>query len=474
MRGFMRMKKRLVLCLSLSALLAALLARGQSTPPLATPAPSAAPQAEFLRAADEVLEQMTRILALPAKAPLKKTIRTREEIRAYVLRQFGEDKEPEKREADRKTLEKFGLIPHDFNLDAFLVDLLTEQIAGLYDPKSGELFIADWIPAAEQRLVMSHELTHALQDQNFGLDKWADAAKPNDDAELARHSVLEGSALAAMMDWNYREDGVGVRALPDIGPMLKNLMAADMDKNSKFATAPPFLHDLLLFPYFSGAVFTQQVLKANSGWADFQKVFANPPASTQQIIHPDLYLKGIAPSPVALPELARALPGWKKLDENVCGEFFLRSLLKQFAGAPRAEELAPAWAGDRYAIFEQAKTKQLLIVYRLRLTSDADAARMFGGLSQSLETRYDKRSKLLRRPNYFQFETEEGGVFLRCLRDECLLVDGTSRETYDAITRALGWPAAPGAAGKDAKEEISRATRAVPPAAARNLPIQLR
>jgi hypothetical protein len=461
----MRINNRLTVFLVAALFLAAPVARAQSAPPLATPAPAAPPNAEFLRAADEVLEQMTHILELPAKEPLKKTIRTRAEIRAYVLHEFEQDKEPEKRYADQKTLEKFGLIPRDFNLDGFLVDLLTEQIAGLYDPKTREFFIADWIPPDQQRLVMSHELTHALQDQHFGLDKWADAAKPNDDAELARHSVLEGSAFAAMMDWQFRDEGLSVRSSPDIAPLLKGMMSADLDKKSQMAKAPPFLQDLLLFPYFAGAVFTQQVLKSGTGWADFQKVFANPPASTQQILHPDLYLKGVVRAPVTLPDLARVMPDWKKLDENIGGEFFLQSLLKQFAGASRADELAPAWAGDRYAIFERAKTKQVLVIFRLRLASDGDAARMFGGLSEELENRYDKRAKLFRRPNYFQFETPDGGVFVRCLREECLLVDGTSRETYDAITRAFGWPAAPGTSGKTGQDTMARKPPAPSPAA---------
>jgi hypothetical protein len=452
----MRRRNRLLLLLSAAMLLGAPLLRAQSPPPLASPAPTTPSNAEFLRAADDVLGEMSAILHLPPKWPLKKTIRTREEIRAYVLKEFQEDKEPEKREADRKTLEKFGLIPRGFNLDGFLVDLLTEQIAGLYDPKGREFFIADWIPASQQRLVMSHELTHALQDQHFGLDQWADAAKPNDDAELARHSVLEGSAFAAMMDWQFREEGTSVRALPDIGPTLQNMMNQESEKSSEFGKAPPFLRDLLLFPYLSGAVFTQQVLKTGAGWEDFQKVFANPPASTQQILHPKLYLQGVVRPAVSLPKLSAALPDWKKLDENVGGEFFLHALLKQYAGGPRADELAPAWAGDRYATFENTKTKQLLIVYRLHLESEEDAAQMFGGISQALEKRYDQRSNLLRRPNYFQFETPEGTVFLRCLGGDCLLVDGTSRENYDAITRALGWPAAPGAAGKDEKEKIAR------------------
>ena len=137
-------------------------------------------------------------------------------------------------------------------------------------------------------------------------------------------------------------------------------------------------------------------------------------------------------------------------------EAAIRCLLKQFAGETRANELAPLWAGDRYAIYEQAKTKQALMVLRLHLSSEADAARMFGGLSQVLESRYDKPSNLLRRPNYFQFETPDGGVFLRCRGADCVVVDGASRETYDAITRALDWPAAPGAAGKDAQEKVAR------------------
>ena len=445
-----------VLCCVLSLGMFGGVARAQSSPTLALPAPSAPPNAEFLRAADEVLAEMSGILALPAKAPLKKTIRTSAEIRAFVVRQMQDDKEPEKRYADRKTLEKLGLIPRDFNLDGFLADLLTEQIAGLYDPKSQEFYIADWIPAAEQRQVMSHELTHALQDQYFGLDKWAEAAKPNDDAELARHAVLEGSAMAAMFDWQFRHRGVGVREMPDIAPLLEPAIAGDKDKSPQFFKAPPFLRDVLMFPYISGAIFTQQVLKAGAGWADFKKVFANPPSSTQQILHPQLYLQGVVQPRVVLADLAAALPEWKRLEENVGGEFLLHTLLQQYAGEARAKELAPSWAGDRYAIYEQSKTKQLLLVYRLHLANATDASRMFDGLSQTLQARYEKHSNLLLRPNYLQMDTPEGGVFLRCAGGDCMYVDGANRETYDVITRELGWPDAPGAAGKNTEEKRTR------------------
>src|SRR5580698_5919957 len=112
---------------------------------------------EFIRAADEVLAQMSKILSLPIKEPLKKTLRSKQEVRDYLIREDKEDKKDAERYADDKTLEAFGLIPKGFPLDSFMLDVLTDQVAGLYDPKAKEFYIADWIPVDEQRTVMSHE-----------------------------------------------------------------------------------------------------------------------------------------------------------------------------------------------------------------------------------------------------------------------------------------------------------------------------
>ncbi|MGA8557639.1 MAG: hypothetical protein WB630_24765, partial [Candidatus Acidiferrales bacterium] len=162
---------------------------------------TAASSPEFIKAADEVLVQMSKILDLPIKEPLKKSLRSKQEVRDYLVREEKQDKNEAQRYADDKTLEAFGLIPKDFPLDAFMLDVLTDQVAGLYDPKAKEFYIAEWIPPDEQRTVMSHELTHALEDQSFHIDPWIKAARPNDDAELARDAVSEGSALAAMVDY---------------------------------------------------------------------------------------------------------------------------------------------------------------------------------------------------------------------------------------------------------------------------------
>jgi hypothetical protein len=454
---------------------------------LAVPPLGAQNHADFLKAADEVLAQMSEILHLPPKGELKKSIRTRDEIRQHLLKDFNDEKEKDERLADEVLSKKLGLIPESLAWEPFLLDLLTEQIAGLYDPKTREFYIADWIDPADQREVMAHELTHALQDEHYSIDKWADAAKPNDDAEFARHAVLEGSAFAAMLDWQYRGRGLSVRDLPDLSGLLNPDVMGGGEKDSKFDSAPQFIRDVLLFPYLSGAIFTQKLLQQYGGWQGFNRVFDHPPLSTQQILHPEVYLSGAAPVALTVPPLpAASAPKWRKLEETVGGEFLVLEWIKEFSGTQRAKDLAAMWAGDRYAIYVDAKyvapPKQFpdakaapdakpatpaenphsLLLWRIATANEADAALLFGGASQALQLRYDERSALLRRPNYFEFQTRTGGVYLRCVGRECLLVDGTDRATYDELTAAMGWPAAPAAPAKQTDGNVARLLPPVP------------
>ena len=415
-------------------------------------APASSP--EFIKAADEVLAQMSKILALPIKEPLKKTLRSKQEVRDYLIREDKEDKKDSERYADDKTLEAFGLIPKGFPLDSFMLDVLTDQVAGLYDPKAKEFYIADWIPVDEQRTVMSHELTHALEDQSFHIDSWIKAARPNDDAELARDAVSEGSAMAAMVDYEMLDQKASVRDVPDITLLIRAGALSEMDKDPNLAKAPLYIRDELLFPYLAGTGFTQQFLKAHTGWQDLHLIFQNPPVSTQQILHPDLYLQGVKPETVTLPEWKGLVPAdWKLLEENTLGEFGVNEVLKQLLDENRAELLSPAWKGDRYAVFDDAKSKSNPLVFRLALDNPDDAARFFGQYSEALEHKYKTRAELFRRPNYFQFQSETGGVFLRCVATHCLTVEGATRETFDKINHAIGWEPAPAALSAPAAPE---------------------
>jgi hypothetical protein len=442
MASFRRLPSRTAGALFLAALflfsLHPALAQQAATTP--SPAPSAKNNPEFLALADEVLQEMSAITGWELKSPLKKSIRSRKEIRAYVLREMDDDKDAKERYASKRSAEAFGLIPKGFDLDGFMVDLLTEQIAGLYDPKAHEFYIADWIDPEDQRTVMSHELTHALEDQHFQIETWVKAARPNDDAEMAREAVLEGSAMAAMLEYMLKEKGLKLRDLPDIDP---SIFVGDLAETPMLKKAPPFIKDSLMFPYFSGLTFSLAVLKTD-GWKGFAGVFARPPASTQQILRPDLYRTGKSLAPIKL-NLPDGLPGtgWKLLEENTMGEFGWKEVLKQFLDADRAGKLAAAWDGDVYATYESKDAKRLLLFNRLRLNSNESAARFFGQYSEALEKKYAARSNLFRRPDFFSFDSPEGGVFLRCFLNECVTVEGGDRALMLQWNKKLGWEAIP-------------------------------
>lgn len=426
--------------LGLALLLSGIAVRAQ-TAAVAPPRDSkSATDADFIAAADEVLGQMSQITGLKLMTPLKKSLRSREEIRAYVIKQMNEEKNAAERYADQRSAQAFGLLPKGFDLDAFMVDVLTEQVEGLYDPKTQEFYIADWSPLDDQRMVMAHELTHALEDQHFKIEAWVKAARPNEDAELARDAVLEGSAMAAMVDYLMLSTGRSLKDLPDFDP---GMLIGDLGSTPTLQKAPPFLKDTLIFPYIGGLSFSAAILK-NTGWAALPGVFDKPPVSTQQILHPALYRSGRIPKTVLLPSLEKLLgSSWTKLDENIMGEYGWKEVLKQFLEEDRAKALAAAWDGDRYAVFEQKQTKKLVLVTRLHLDSEEHAVRFFGQYSEALEKKYAERSNLLRRPNFFSFDTPDGGVFLNCLGTECVTMEGAARKTFDAFTKELSWPLAP-------------------------------
>ena len=344
--------------------------------------------AEFAAAADEVLHQMSEITGLKLLTPLKKSLRSRDQIRAYVIDEMKEDKDQAERYAGQRSAEAFGLLPKGFDLDNFMIDLLTEQIAGLYDPKTHEFYVADWIPASDQKMVMAHELTHALQDQHFKIDNWVKAARPNDDAELARESVLEGSAMAAMVDYLLAGTGRSLQDLPDIDP---SMLVGDMESTPMLKKAPPFLRDALIFPYLDGLNFSAAIVRPK-GWDALSGVFAKPPISTQQIMHPATYFSFRVPPKADLPSLDDLGSDWTRLEDNLMGEFGWKEVLKQFVGEERATPLAAAWSSDRYILFEQKKTKKLVFIARLDLADARATSRFFTAYSEALVKKHDKRT----------------------------------------------------------------------------------
>jgi hypothetical protein len=404
-------------------------------------APQSAPTAAFLKAADEVLADMSKLLSLPIRQPLKRSVRTKAEIRTYLIRNMHEEQDGKKLHADVRAMEMLGLLPKSYPLEQTLIDLLTQQIAGVYDSKGREFFISAATEPGEQRVVMAHELTHALEDQSFHIERWSKEAKGNDDAEFARNAVLEGSAMAAMINYVLRANGGSFADLANVDPAL---LLGDVDSSPDLNGVPLVIKDQLLFPYLNGSAFSVKVLQAHGGWTGLHTIFEKPPASTQQIMHPDLYLRGARPDIVAMPSLDGVVPkGWKKLDENVMGEFGINQVLKQFLGKRTADELAAYWTGDRYAVFEESPQGSAMLMLRLQLAGNEEATRFFDGYSELLNRRFPDYNSIVRRDHSIFVMMPDGNAFIRCVRRECVLGDGLTPAQYDSLGRALGWPVEP-------------------------------
>ena len=410
----------------------------------AAPAPSAPATAnttanpEFLATADEVMNEMSEITGWKLKSPLKKSIRTREQIHAYILAEMDDEKDAKERYASARSAEAFGLLPKNFNLDSFLVDLLTEQIAGLYDPKQHEFYIADWIQPDEQRMVMSHELTHALQDQYFHIEAWSRAAKPNDDAELARESVLEGSAMAGMLEYILKDKGLTLRDIPDVDP---SIFVGDLSDTPMLKKAPPFIKDSLMFPYFDGLRFSMSVIRTG-GWGGFDAIFARPPAGTQQIMHPDLYRADKVPAVgksgfTRWRSVARIGTSWKKMPWVNSGG---RKFSSNFWMTMSLRKSAAGWDGDDYATYEKKDDKQRLMLFtRVRFDTPEKASAFFDAYHQALLKKYPDRTPIADAKNDLEFTTQSRAVFFRCQAQDCITAEGADPKIYSQWIKKLSW-----------------------------------
>lgn len=336
----------------------------QAAAPQAAVNPKAASVAATL---EEVLRETSEIRGLAVLRPVNSGAQSRAEIERMLLRRLEEDQRAEEARAGELAAKKFGLLPADFQLRPFLVALLTEQILGYYDPKTQYFYLADWIEADGQRPVMAHELTHALQDQHFDLrrfEKWPDG---DADAELAAHALVEGDASLAMMLYVMRD-------FKRAAGMLRSASAS----SPQLDRAPRALRESLVFPYDKGLEWATQIYR-RGGWAAVSAAYKELPQSTEQILHVEKYLAREAPVKVELTDLSSSLgAGWRRIDSDVNGEWGYYLVLDQFLKDDKLSRRAAAgWAGDRYALYEHAKTRETALAHVSVWDTEQDAQEFY-------------------------------------------------------------------------------------------------
>ncbi len=317
----------------------------------------------------EVEANVIELRGLPLLSPITPVVLSRDALRDRLATEAAAETTPEEARADVLELSAFDFLEPDYDLYAAQLQLQSDGILGFYDPETAEFVVVSdgALLDAPTLYTHAHEFVHALQDQHYDLEALTDEALDSE-AQAAVRALAEGEASLVQYLYLAERDYF----TPDEVDAIVNDSAQTDD--SFLDEYPPVLINNLAFPYVSGSRFVGELYRAG-GFAAIDAAWANPPQSTEHILHPERYRAGDAPQIVALAPLTDTLGvGWQEIENNVMGEFFLREYLDQQLPATTAARAALGWGGDRYAVYWNEATGGLVMALRAVWDTPADAA----------------------------------------------------------------------------------------------------
>jgi hypothetical protein len=422
---------------------------------------------QLFRDVDQILKFSSDDTSLPIKSEVKRRLVDRDEVVAFLKRSMAEDKDTQRLERSEAVLKKFGLLPADFDLQTYLVNLLREQVAAYYDPKTKTVNLLDWVELDQQRPVLAHELTHALQDQSFGVEKFLKASdtdlddKPqptwedflNDEASDTRQAVVEGQAMVVLVDYILAPTGRSLLNSQEMVDALKAGMLVGTPDQVQFHNAPVYLKEALTFPYRYGLDFTADLLRSGGKERAYQQPFKDPPQISRQIMEPQTYLTGEKLTPMPIPNFNSDFKDYDRFDLGAVGEFDTAVLMDQYAGLETSRALYPAWRGGYYYAARSKKdpTAPLALLYVSRW-ADASHAMQFADLySKALGQRYHHvraedsavvpGSAAESNPQPKLWLSDEGEIAIEVRSDSVFITESMDAETRVRVEKDL-WPAA--------------------------------
>ena len=368
---------------------------------------------------------------LAFRRPVAHRIETRTQVLEALKRELAEEVPDALFRARGALLKALGCLPPEADLKRLFLNVVEEQVGGYYDWKGGRMVVSESAPILLLNIVLSHELTHALQDQHFDLSLLPDC-RHNSDRELGLLSLLEGDATLVMcyrmftfFPW-LRGEGM-IEAVQNLETQLQDpqfareVVTQSMTGFGQLGRAPKYLRQRLLFPYLRGVAFVITG-KQQGGWKQINQAYRRLPESSEQILHPEKYfVEYDAPLRLSFRDLSktRALrPGWELLDHDVMGEFGVRVVLEKHVSAAAATQAAAGWDGDLVHLYRHSKSGQQVLVWLTTWDEEKDAdefkqaaARAFPGAGERL--RIEARGR------------------------EVLIIKGAERERAEHLSRAV-------------------------------------
>jgi hypothetical protein len=352
----------------------------------------------------EIEAGIQRFRGLNFTAPVPLVLKTRDQALEMMRKEIARDHTENEMRIGGLTGAMTGVYPAGMDLKSETMKLLRSQIAGFYDPHEKQMVLVEgaidaslWSSAANLithrdlvgEMLLAHELTHALQDQHFGIEQMIDHVKDNDDRDLALKAVAEGDATLAGYGYVVGNlDDASIDAIVGRMDDLPRTFAAQS------ADVPMGLSAPMIFQYADGVRFVAEAYR-HGGWTAVDAIYADPPRATLQVMYPELYFEHRAQLvDIDLNGYQRALKDWGKVDDDTYGAMLIkliiqRNLEQNSPGAANAElatavpetALAERWSGDRMIVLQ--KNQALTVLWIVAFQDDESAAR-FGKIYASI------------------------------------------------------------------------------------------
>ena len=346
-------------------------AAAQDAPETPPDTPSTEIEAILLQS-EMVLATVERMRGIRATEPVERAVQSRSELRALLEEIIEEEYGVDMVEDDERLLHALRILEPDQSYLELTLDLLEDQIAGFYDDREQVFYLMDDGQPAEQAPIMAHELFHAIQDQEWGINTIRGRTDLMTDAALARTALIEGDALAVMVDFIIGESNP-LLEFPMADQIVSNAAPAD----SGMEEMPDFMWDQLVYPYIGGLGFVIAVLQAGQSWEAVNAIYRDPPTSTEQVVHPERYINRDHPTFLLYDDGVEA----ERYYTDVFGEFTLLSVFRQLLDglvSERAIDSAMSgWDGDRLHAYRFADDSDRDLLVHLSVWDSVEDAEQF-------------------------------------------------------------------------------------------------
>ena len=382
-----------------------------------------APAQNIFSQVDEILRTLSDITGWRVQRTVPAEILSKDNFRKIVEEGVKDAETNKETRAAEIALKMFGLVPEDFNLARESGDLLAEQAAAFYDYRKKRLFVLDSNRTDnEQVIALAHELAHALADQQHPLRKFIGDAD-GDEQSTARQSVIEGQAT--WLSWAYLSKRAGGRGEVPQGLLDRLADGAGASGNDfpVFSQAPLYIRESLTFPYTEGMRFQDAVYR-ELGPAAFERIFRDPPRSTQHVMHPQLYLASHMPTSPTLPQIEGARR-FRILADGDVGEFDYSVLLRQYIGESEGREAAAHWRGGVYRLYEHKQAKYPVLAHSSEWDSPGAARSFFDLYQRVLRAKWKKLEIASSSPEQVTGSGDNGRFSLR--------LEGTTVHSIEGI-----------------------------------------